>query len=94
MLIRGDDTNAFGQDEFLRINYVLPEGQSCNKAVLVCGELRLEFIEPVSPIGVNLTSAQTAILKDNNCCDLELYDAQNRKLTIPCIAEFKTEEGA
>ena len=94
MQIRGDDTNAFGQDEFLRINFVIPEGQTCSKAVLICGELKLEFINPISPIGVNLTGEQTAILKDNNCCDLELYDEFNRKLTIPCIAEFKTKAGA
>lgn len=94
MQIRGDDTNAFGQDEFLRINFTIPEGQTCNKAVLICGELKLEFVEPVSPIRIDLTSEQTAILKDNNCCDLILYDGLNRKQTIPCIAEFKTEEGA
>ena len=95
MLVRTDDTGAFGQDELLRINFSVPEGQTVNKAILYCGEnLKLEFPEPTSPIRVNLTSEQTAILKDNNCCNLVLYDGENRQLTIPCIAEFKTREGA
>lgn len=94
MLIRGDDTNAFGQDELLRINYTVPEGQTVSKAVLVCGKLQLSFLMPESPIEINLTGEQTAILKDNNCCDLILYDGNNKQLTIPCIAEFKTRESA
>lgn len=96
MLTRTDDTNAFrgeNDDDFLRINFTVPEGQTVNKAILYCGELKLEFESPESPIGINLTSAQTATLKDNNCCNLELYDAYNRKMTIPCIAEFKTRAG-
>lgn len=94
MQIRGDDTNAFGQDELLRINFTVPDGQVVNKAELITGDLKLTFLEPTSPIRVNLTSEQTAILRDNNCCDLVLYDGNNRKLTIPCIAEFKTKAGA
>ena len=91
MLIRGDDTNAFGQDEFLRINFTVPEGQTVTKAVLIfCNGMRLEFSNPISPIGVTLTSAQTAILKDNNSVDIELYDGNNLHTTIPSIAEFKT----
>lgn len=93
MLVRTDDTNAFGQDELLRINITIPEGQTCSKAILYCGTLKLEFINPVSPINVNLSSEQTAVLKDNVCCDIELYDGLDRKLTIPCIAEFKTRAG-
>lgn len=91
MLTRGDDTNAFGQDEFLKIYFTVPEGQTVTKAVLVfCNGMRLEFLSPESPIGVNLTHEQTQILKDNNCVDIELYDENNLKMTIPCIAEFKT----
>lgn len=92
MLTRGDDTNAFGQPELLRINLTIPEGQTVNKAVFICGALELTFNEPGSLINVNLTQEQTAILKDNNCCNLVLYDGENRRITIPCIAEFKTRE--
>lgn len=94
MLTRGDDTDAFGQDEFLRINFTVPEGQTVTKAILVCGKLKLTFYNPVSPIEINLTGIQTAMLKDNNCCDIILYDGNNRHTTIPCIAEFKTRESA
>ena len=97
MLVRTDDTNAFkniDDSEFLQVYFTIPEGQTCNKAVIVIGDnIKLEFIEPVSPIGIDLTSTQTAILKDNNCVNLELYDGANRKITIPCIAEFKTRAG-
>ncbi len=93
MLTRTDDTNAFGQDELLRINFSVPEGQSVSKAILICGALELTFEDPVSPIRVNLTGEQTAILKDNNCCNIVLYDANDKQITIPCIAEFKTREG-
>lgn len=90
MLTRTDDTNAFGQDELLRIKFTVPEGQTVSKAILKCGALELTFVEPISPIEVNLTGAQTAQLKDHNCCDLVLYDGLNRQLTLPCIAEFPT----
>ena len=93
MLTRTDDTNAFGQNELLKINFTVPEGQTVSKAILVCGDLELTFENPTSPINVNLTSEQTAILKDNNCCNLILYDGNNKQLTIPCIAEFKTRAG-
>lgn len=92
-ITRGDDTSAFGQDELLRINFTVPEGQGVNKAILVCGDLKLEFEEPVSPIEITLNAQQTAILKDNNCCSIVLYDGSDRQLTIPCIAEIKTREG-
>jgi hypothetical protein len=94
MLTRGDDTNAFGQDELLRINFTVPEEQTVSKAVLICGNLELTFDEPVSPIQVILDSEQTKILKDHNSCDLVLYDGQNRQLTLPCIAEFSTRGSA
>ena len=94
MLVRTDDTGAFkspDDEKFLKINFTIPEGQTCNKAVLVIdGSLRIEFNNPTSPISTELTSEQTALLKDNNCCDIELYDGGNKKITIPCIAEFKT----
>ena len=98
MLVRTDDTGAFKDEndpKFLEVYFAIPKGQTCNKAVIVInkGKIRLEFNEPVSPIGTELTSEQTAILKDNNCIDLELYDGANRKITIPCIAEFKTRAG-
>lgn len=95
MIIRGDDTDAFGQSELLRINYTVPEGQVVSKAILDVndGLLKLPFNNPINPIEINLNSEQTAILKDNNCCTLILYDGNNKKLTIPCIAEFKSKEG-
>ena len=95
MQIRGDDSNAFGQPELLKINFVVPEGQIVSKAELYInnGDIVLTFNSPTSPIEVNLTGAQTAILKDNNACDLVLYDGNDKQLTIPCIAEFKTGEG-
>lgn len=93
MITRGDDTSAFGQDELLRINFSVPQEQIVSKAILVCGDLKLTFENPLSPIFVRLTSAQTRILKDNNCCSFVLYDGENKQLTVPCIAEFKTREG-
>lgn len=93
MLVRTDDTNAFGQSELLRINFSVSEGQTVSKIILKCGQLELTFNSPTSPISVNLTSEQTAILKDCNCCDIVLYDGNNKQLTIPCIAEFKTRAG-
>lgn len=92
MITRGDDSDAFGQPELLRINFVVPEEQTVSKAILKCGTLQLEFDEPVSPIDVNLTGEQTAILKDNNCCDFIMFDGNGKRLTIPCIAEVKTTE--
>ena len=99
MLTRTDDTGAFKDEndpKFLEVYFAIPKGQTCNKAVIVInkGKIRLEFNEPVSPIGTELTTEQTAILYDNNCGDLELYDGANRKITVPCIFEFKTRGSA
>ena len=99
MLVRTDDTGAFKSPDdptFLTVYFTIPEGQTCNKAAIVIdgGNIRLEFNNPTSPIRTELTSEQSAILEDNNCGDLELYDGANRKITIPCIFEFKTRGSA
>lgn len=92
MITRTDDTDAFGQPPLLEINYNVPEGQTVTKAIFKCGAIKLTFNSPSNPIQINLTGEQTAILKDNNCCSLILYDGNNKQQTIPCIAEFKSEE--
>lgn len=93
MLTRTDDTNAFGQAEFLKININIPEGQLVSKAIFVINkEIKLEYQTPEFPLKINLNSEQTKALKDDNNCDLILYDASDRQLTVHCVAHFKSEK--
>ena len=91
MIIRGDDTNAFGQD-WLKINVDIPQTWNVSKAEVKIGSLLLSFEEPEFPIVINLTSSQTEQLKDSNTCYLALYDENNLKQTIEGTYTFKTRK--
>jgi len=91
-IFRGDDTGAFGQT-WLRINLDIPSTWTVTKAELKIGNLPvMEFDEPEFPLPVNLTSAQTARLKDNNTCYLALYDEDGLKQTLESSFTFYTRK--
>ncbi len=96
MITRTDDTDAFGQSEFLKIKVKIPEGETVTKAILLIndGEITLEYDNPTFPIGVVLNTKQTAILHDDNHCDLILFDGRNKQKTIHCVAHFNSEKEA
>ena len=94
MLVRTDDTDAFGNLGLLRLTFSVPTGQTVSKIIIYCADLVFTFVSPVSPIILNLTQEQTKILKDNNCYSFEFYDGNNKKLSITNVASFKTKERA
>lgn len=94
MLTRGDDTKAFGQEDFIKINVTVPEGQTVSKAILkINDKFSFEFEFPIFPVYVNLNSEQTQALEDDNNCDLILFDNEGNQFTVPCIAYFNTRKG-
>lgn len=83
-IFRSDDTRAFGQD-WLEINAEFPDdtwASRISKAEFKVGQLPvMTFDNPTFPFVVNLTSEQTALLKDVNNCYLAVYDEEGRKQT-------------
>ena len=90
-IFRGDSTNSFGQD-FLRIEAEIPQEwlDQIAYCIFKVGNLPdMTFDEPEFPIIVNLSSAQTALLKDTNSCYLSLVDKEGLKQT--CEGTFIIE---
>lgn len=93
-LFRGDDTNSFNQVWGV-INAEFPEDWIVIGAEFKVGNLpALYFDNPEFPIEVNLSTEQTALLKDVNTCYLALYDEQGRKQTCEGSFTFKTRKRA
>lgn len=91
MITRGDDTGAFGQ-HWLKVNVDIPVTWVVSRAELRVGSLLLDFEEPEFPMLVNLTSSQTAQLKDSNACYIALYDEDGLKQTIEGTYTFPTRK--
>ena len=83
-IYRGDSTAAFSQN-FLEICAEFPDdtwAERVSKAEFKVGPLPvMTFENPVFPLTVNLTSEQTALLKDVNDCYLAVYDENGLKQT-------------
>ena len=92
-IYRGDDTNSFSQD-FILIDAEFPDdtwAERVSRADFKCGNLPVMVFEnPVFPIKVNLSSAQTALLKDVNNCYLAVYDENGYKQTCEGQLTFQT----
>lgn len=83
-IVRFDDTDSFSQD-FLEIDAEFPDdtwAPRISKAEFKIQNLPvITFENPVFPLTINLSSEQTALLKDVNNCYLAVYDEQGRKQT-------------
>ena len=91
-IFRSDDTNSFGQN-WLTIEADIPEDWVVSSAEFKVGNLPVMiFEEPEFPITVNLTSAQTFLLKDVNSCYLSLYDENGLKQTCEGTFIFETRK--
>lgn len=87
---RGDDTQAFG-GSFLLINLTNETGHNISKAVWKCGAVCKTFVNPVFPLEINLTSAETKKLDSNNVCYLAVWDEEGRKKTCTGQLKFNTD---
>ena len=91
-IYRGDNTGAFGND-FITIRAKVPEGQVIKQAKFKVGNLPvMTFDNPEFPLVVNLTSAQTSQLKQQNICYLAVYDSEGRKATCRGTITFVAKE--
>ena len=78
---KGDDFGAFDEN-WVEINLDYPEEWIISKVGFKVGNLPTMNIEdPEFPLYINLTSEQTAGLKDVNTCYLAVYDAEGNKRT-------------
>ena len=91
-IFRGDNTNSFGQD-WLIIEAEIPEDWVVSMAEFKVGNLPAMMIdEPEFPLSINLSSAQTALLKDTNSCYLSLFDENGYKQTCEGTFIFETRK--
>ena len=85
-LIRGDDSQAFGQN-LLRITLSDPDHLLDTHSISKCeikfgGCVTKTFLNPVFPLVINLTSAESEKLDvGNNTAVMAVWDEDGRKLT-------------
>ena len=85
---KNDDTGAFGNN-FLTIKAKIPEGYTVSKAKLKIGNLPvMTFNAPDFPLVINLSSAQTRSLQQQNSVYLAIYDDLGRKATCKGTITF------
>ena len=91
----GDDTHSFGQD-FLEIEADFPDetwaGRVTEAHVKIGNLPVMIFQNPDFPITVNLTSAQTAMLKNKNECYMAVFDENGLKQTCEGQLTFPAHE--
>lgn len=70
------------------------DGKEVSKALFVInhGVIVKEYLNPTSPIFVNLDEEDTGKLCYNNVGNLILYDSQNRKLTCNEELQFTADK--
>ena len=91
-IYRGDNTGAFN-NSFITIRAKVPEGQRIKLAKFKVGNLpAMTFENPEFPIVINLTSAQTLQLQQQNICYLAVYDELGRKATCRGTITFVAKE--
>lgn len=83
-IFRGDSTMAFGSD-WLEIDAEFPDDTWAERISMAQFKVSnlpvMTFENPVFPLTINLTSEQTALLKDVNDCYLAVFDENGYKLT-------------
>lgn len=86
-ITQGDDTGAFG-NTWLNIELSeIPEGYSVKKLKLIFGAVDKDYNNPEFPLAVNLTAAETKILRCGvNTGYVICYDQNNNPQT--CEGSF------
>ena len=91
VLVRGDDTQAFGGDLLTISLETELVGYTITKAVFRCGDVLKEYTSPTFPLTVNLTKDETDKLTGKDVCYLLLYDDNNLRKTCEGSLILKTE---
>lgn len=79
-ITKGDNTRAFGNN-LLRAYLNNPMGYTISKAVFQCGKIQKTFENPVFPLDINMTGAETNTLSYQNECSMALWDEYGQKYT-------------
>lgn len=88
-LYRGDDTDAFN-NQFIIVE-LENEKEGITKAEFRAGSILKTFENPTFPLNIELTSEETLLLKEENCCFLAVYDSEGRKQTCEGTLSFVTQ---
>ena len=91
-VFKGDNTGAFGNN-FITIYLDNPDGYEISKVIFVCGTIQKAFNNPIFPLTINLSEAETAKLRVSNVCYLVAYDAYNRQRTCQGTLTFNAQNG-
>lgn len=91
-IYKGDNSGAFGNN-FITINLENPLEYPISKAIFVCGCIRKEYPNPIFPLVINFSSAETSHFKDSNICYLVVYDSEGRQKTCQGTLTFKAQNG-
>lgn len=87
MITQGDATNAFNNDWLLVEVEGLEEGQTISKVKVIFGAVSKDYLNPIFPLIVNLTPAETATLRCGlNTGYLIAYDENGQPYT--CQGSF------
>lgn len=81
-IYQGDDTNAFGRN-FIKVN--VPKGVEPNlitKCIFQCGDLQKTYNSPKFPFYINFSSEESKKLDYQNVCYIQLFDSEDRKITL------------
>ena len=85
---KGTDTDALGSYWFTA-EYELDEGITLTKLEAICGSIKIEVSNPVSPVVFNLTKEQSRQLKcGKNIVHLYGYDGENKRFKFDGQYEF------
>lgn len=75
-------------EKFLEIELENETDLEIAKAIVQCGEIRKEFVNPVFPLTVSYTREETKKLNFNSFVYLAIEDKEGRKLTADGYATF------
>ena len=89
-ITQGDATGSFG-NTWLTVNLTeIPTGYSISKIKIIFGAVDKDFQNPEFPLAVNLTSAETAVLRcGRNTGYCIAYDQEGRPYT--CQGSFSDD---
>ena len=89
---KNDDTGAFGNN-LLTVKANIPSGYTVSLAKIKIGNLPvMSFPNPVFPLSINLTPAQTRQLQQQNTVYMSVYDDEGRKATCRGSVSFVAKD--
>lgn len=87
-LDKGTDTDALGSYWF-SADFEVEEGETVSKVEVICGSIKIEVENPVSPVQFNLTKEQSRQLKcGENLAYLYGYDGNGKRFKFNGCYKF------